>query len=197
MRIKHGFTLAEVLVTLGIIGVVAAMTIPTLVNQTSDAEYKTGLKKAVSVLSQAVTMNYALHGIDFSEITGAITTADGDASLPAIFSNRLNVTNSSATWTGTQTLGATYLLNDGMLLHFTPAQSACTAAVADNATTGCVVYVDVNGPKKPNRLSSKTGKSTGSAGDIFKLKIYNQKVEPGDAAARYMLFDLSTTTSGS
>ena len=31
---KYGFTLAEVLITLGIIGVVAAMTIPTLISDT-------------------------------------------------------------------------------------------------------------------------------------------------------------------
>ena len=33
---KYGFTLAEVLITLGIIGVVAAMTIPTLIRGSSD-----------------------------------------------------------------------------------------------------------------------------------------------------------------
>ena len=31
-KMKKGFTLAEVLITLGVIGIVAAMTIPTLVN---------------------------------------------------------------------------------------------------------------------------------------------------------------------
>lgn len=47
------FTLAEVLITLGIIGVVAAMTIPTLMNKTQDREFKTAYKKAYSDLSQA------------------------------------------------------------------------------------------------------------------------------------------------
>ena len=32
-KVKFGFTLAEVLITLGIIGVVAAMTIPTLMQK--------------------------------------------------------------------------------------------------------------------------------------------------------------------
>ena len=36
-----GFTLAEVLITLGIIGVVAAMTIPTLMNNIQDVLFKT------------------------------------------------------------------------------------------------------------------------------------------------------------
>lgn len=49
----NAFTLAEVLITLGIIGVVAAMTIPTLMNKTQDEQFKVAYKKAFSVASQA------------------------------------------------------------------------------------------------------------------------------------------------
>lgn len=40
-----GFTLAEVLITLGIIGVVAAMTLPALINRVTYKEMETGLQK--------------------------------------------------------------------------------------------------------------------------------------------------------
>ena len=50
---RQGFTLAEVLITLGIIGVVAAMTLPALINQTHGKELETGLKKAYTVLQAA------------------------------------------------------------------------------------------------------------------------------------------------
>ncbi len=43
---KKGFTLAEVLITLGIIGIIAAMTIPTLLQNTDEAQLKTAWKKA-------------------------------------------------------------------------------------------------------------------------------------------------------
>lgn len=49
-----GFTLAEVLITLGIIGIVAAMTIPTLINNAQDAQFKSAWKKEYSVISQAI-----------------------------------------------------------------------------------------------------------------------------------------------
>ncbi len=53
---KKGFTLAEVLITLGIIGVVAAMTLPTLITKYKEQETVTRVKKFYSVFSQAYTM---------------------------------------------------------------------------------------------------------------------------------------------
>lgn len=47
------FTLAEVLITLLIIGIVASLVIPALINDTQKAEYVTKLKKESAVLQQA------------------------------------------------------------------------------------------------------------------------------------------------
>ena len=59
---KKGFTLAEILITLAIIGIVAALTIPSVISNAQQQEFKTGLKKAVTVLNQAITTNLALDG---------------------------------------------------------------------------------------------------------------------------------------
>lgn len=61
---KAAFTLAEVLIVLGIIGVVAEMTIPTLMNNVQNAQYKSGAKKAYSVAAQAVMQMSADYGDD-------------------------------------------------------------------------------------------------------------------------------------
>ena len=53
-QISRGFTLAEVLVTLGIIGVVSAMTIPTLIQNHQRKVYVTQLHKAYNEFSQAL-----------------------------------------------------------------------------------------------------------------------------------------------
>ncbi len=62
MMKQKGFTLAEVLITLAIIGVVAAISIPSVISNSQQQEFKTGLKKAVSVINSAITMNMALDG---------------------------------------------------------------------------------------------------------------------------------------
>lgn len=50
---KNGFTLAEVLVVLGIIGVVAALTLPSLMSDTAASQIGPKLAKAVSMFDQA------------------------------------------------------------------------------------------------------------------------------------------------
>ena len=57
-----GFTLAEVLITLMIIGIIAALTIPSVLANVKQQEFKTGLKKAVSVLNEAIQLNIVKDG---------------------------------------------------------------------------------------------------------------------------------------
>lgn len=51
---KNCFTLAEILITLGIIGVVAVLTLPALMVHYKQTEIETGLKKAYSTISNAI-----------------------------------------------------------------------------------------------------------------------------------------------
>lgn len=51
---KFGFTLAEVLITLGIIAVIAALTLPSLIQKKQTKELETGLKVAYSLINQAI-----------------------------------------------------------------------------------------------------------------------------------------------
>ena len=95
MTKRFGFTLAEVLITLGIIGVVAAMTMPTLMNSTQGAQYKAAYKKALSAISQGVTLNVALDGSSFADTvagTAGVTTkpTSGD-SVASILNSRMNI----------------------------------------------------------------------------------------------------------
>ncbi|MBR1754209.1 type II secretion system protein [bacterium] len=60
---KKAFTLAEVLITLGIIGIVAALTIPTLMQKHNDAVIVNRFKKTYSALQNAYEMMQAEYGM--------------------------------------------------------------------------------------------------------------------------------------
>ena len=83
MMKKSGFTLAEVLITLGIIGVVAAMTIPNLIANTNGAKFRSQFKKTLSTLNQAGLMAQAQYDFDFAGTTGNATNAAAGAAAGA------------------------------------------------------------------------------------------------------------------
>ena len=77
---KVAFTLAEVLITLGIIGVVAAMTLPALLVKTKTSEYSARLKKFYSTMNQAIKMSELDNGPceywDYEKLTYLSNGAD-------------------------------------------------------------------------------------------------------------------------
>ena len=64
-KIKTAFTLAEVLITLGIIGVVAALTLPALIQHYKRQDIETRLQKFYSTMNQAIKQSELDNG-DFS-----------------------------------------------------------------------------------------------------------------------------------
>ena len=59
---NKAFTLAETLIVIGIIGVVAALTIPTLMQKTNERETISKVKKNVKIFSDALEMAILEHG---------------------------------------------------------------------------------------------------------------------------------------
>mgnify|MGYP001201011567 CR=1 FL=1 len=212
MTKRFGFTLAEVLITLGIIGVVAAMTMPTLMNSTQGAQYKAAYKKALSALSQAVTLNVALDEWSFADADNSVYK------LEDMFNNRMNVvrqetgatnikdskgneykvaistagklqgvTGTSLSIDGTNT---TLFFNDGIMFTYTPTQAtACTKA--DGAAQKlCYGFIDVNGVKAPNRIvqCDNSDASTTKCEVKNPTVFYDQTVLPNSTPARAVLY---------
>lgn len=172
---QRGFTLAEVLITLGIIGVVAAMTIPTLMQKTQQKEFTTAFKKNYSVLLNAYNLSMNDNGVPSS--WGL--TDDQALNEQKLFDNLkpylkiLKVCGNSVdgcwpseiysfnnSWNGALNIISTrywFTLQDGTSIGLLSTDHPDT----DQQTF--VIYIDVNGLKKPNTVGA----------DIFQLGIIN------------------------
>lgn len=139
---KKGFTLVEVVLTLSIIGVIAATTIPTMIHYTNKKATIEQLKKSAATLNQAI-YNATITNGELN--TWSWQTDDGIFNIMQnVITPRLNVGYMCSGSTGTnshcvykiQTLGGNeedidkafiaktrVLLNDGSLVAFTDANS--------------------------------------------------------------------------
>ena len=171
---RFGFTLAEVLITLGIIGVVAAMTMPALVANYQKKSLATQTQKFYSMMSQAVKQYMADEGVDDLRNTPLASDNYEDSASPeAIASIRDFVTKylkvaeecdhdanncfaeKYRAWNGGEALDnfttATnydeyrdYGLTDGSVIRIGYYYGSESVPIS--------LYVDVNGKKGPNRV---------------------------------------------
>jgi len=184
---RKGFTLAEILITLTVIGVVAALTIPTLLQNTNQAEFKAALKKDYGILAQVGIQVANDNGGNLSD---AFTNSNSFQNLFLTYFNYIkacNVGDSSCVnptpdiWkeidgktpypSGGAAAGINnpayprVVLNNGALLQFLPMSTSC---VSNRLTTNDAcgyIELDVNGILPPNItgkdhysfLVSKTG----------------------------------------
>ena len=168
MRKLFGFTLAEVLVTLGIIGVVSAMTVPTLMQNYQRQSFVTQLHKVYNEMSQAL-LRYQTdrNALNFKE-----AGLNGEDAVADFVRNYFKVVQDcGATQTPCFPSTSTYHKLDGTTItawygkrHFALASGASIATFyrGDNNITSELV-VDVNGFKGPNIAGR----------DLFMLYIYN------------------------
>jgi prepilin-type N-terminal cleavage/methylation domain-containing protein len=158
----NAFTLAEVLITLLIIGVVASLVIPGIINDAQDAELKTAWKKAYSSINQAFGKILIDNG---GTLVGAAT---GSYQFRGLFKNEMNSLYICDTTTSCKTypvkrlndtaspyeLDYNLVLNDGTIIKFILDSPSCNAPYNYVYTTGgeCGwMIVDVNGSKGPNQ----------------------------------------------
>ena len=84
-RVQAGFTLSEVLITLGIIGIVASMTLPTVINRANEKQWQVAYKKAYSTIQQAFLR--AFENGELVDMTPQQVSPGGSGYTPAIGEN--------------------------------------------------------------------------------------------------------------
>jgi len=167
MNEKKAFTLAEVLITLAIIGVVAAITIPSIVANHRKRTLETQFAKTYRTLSQAVNLAIAEHGdIDTWDWKETWTNEECDEFVKKYFVPYLNVVKFCTSDNSVKGCAV-----DG---HYNCLGGAkCTANYAKDPypkvllADGSMIYfilrganraralgfdVDINGHKKPNKV---------------------------------------------
>ena len=180
---RKGFTLAEVLVTLVVLGIVAAIVIPTVIQNTQQAEYKSALKENNAVLSGALlrlTTNNSgsLAGTftgatDFKNKLSAYLNVAKDCNgsgLGSCWASSTSYMNHAGYISTDQSFNAwnepTILLSNGVSVHFdygngqpSWGSTSCNTTWGGNFIPGnaCIsLDVDINGLKGPNIVGVDT-----------------------------------------
>jgi type II secretory pathway pseudopilin PulG len=190
------FTIAEVLIVLGIIGIIAEVTIPALMHDFQDAEFKSKLKKEYSVMSQAYQELAFDNGGQFADSISGCSEyensclkdvfkqklkwvkecdTNADPNLGSCFVSQDNVkylnghSANSYYFNGNDTAGL--ILNDGASIAFSLNSRECASLSSPNRSDRCAFLVfDVNGPNlKPNAWGR----------DLYVFIIFAKVISPG------------------
>ncbi len=185
---KPAFTLSEALITLVVIGVVATITIPSIVSHHQEVQYKTGLKKAVKTINEGITMNIA------KGEKSALKTSDRSG-LYEYLQKNIEVIKST-TSSSINNANYAFYTPDGMRFEIPDEKDDGS----DNAVCGtygldiggsasalaqkpCVITVDINGDKKPNRETDT------ALNDIIKIIVTDRGAYPYGVAAQKVFYN--------
>lgn len=201
-----GFTLAEVLITLGIIGVVAAMTMPVLIQNNRNKELHTGLKTAYSLISQALNkMNTDKGDVikpeDYNTVffydeykkyfkilyDCSIMTPNPSICLERGIKDENGLYTDNAYKTFNNNSAASHMLDDGQFV-ITNGMLIMIENPQEDSRKRLFISVDINGKKRlPNRLGH----------DVFTFQISERgKLLPmGVEGSEYSEEEYCSTTS--
>lgn len=186
--LRKGFTLAEVLITLGIIGILAALTMPSLIMKANTAKIGPEMANAVSVLSNAIDM-YMQDNNASSLVLAMRKSGVSDTSMQNLLSTLLGeyikgtsgvtvpstpvTTYNGASGEGAQTLKPTVttgiaLSNKSLLVAETDCKFGTTKDASGNDITidSCGVIFYTSGYAKKDQLVT--------ARDMFKFTVTNK-----------------------
>lgn len=183
----NAFTLAEVLITLGIIGIIAALTIPALIAEFQEKQTVSQFKKTYSLISQVYSQVVQDNG---SPNTWSITSEDDVAAYFIPYFNTTktcqNTSQNCYSLMGYINANPTDLrkkfanrassqirLQDGTILSFESQLSLASGTTCTAWYGYCFnITADINGVKPPNRHGV----------DVFTFEAFSTKIKPRGAS---------------
>ena len=207
--IKKGFTIAEVLITITIIGVVAALGLPALNSNIQRNSWTTGLSAANNILTNGFSQMLAIENtnhIDSTQLWSEYVSSDVSTlnnNIKNIFAKYFNLTNgnneeyivSNVDGGNAEISGFRLDLSNKtslfLTLHPYATNESCSA-IKENGGNLCEdmadIFVDINGNKGPNKIGYDIHAFIlGNDGRIFpygsidtKLFLQSQQSDPED-----------------
>ncbi|MDR1327274.1 MAG: type II secretion system GspH family protein [Heliobacteriaceae bacterium] len=174
---KTAFTLAEVVITVGIIGIVAALTMPSLITKYREKELVVQTKKAYSIISQAFLMMR-----NESEMPNTDNIIDALAPYIKIakncgrqadlgcFAQNSSYQNGTPSKIDSRTDISKIVLADGMSVSFQINDVDCKDSVSHGTVKNICgwMLIDANGTRKPNQYGV----------DTFEILILSDRILP-------------------
>lgn len=163
---KNGFTLAEVLVAIGIVGVLAAVTIPSLVLSIGKNQTAPALMKVINTLESANAYGMREKGVEtLEQLAVAVGVNTSTNYLSEILPNYTNMAKVGYSATSGPLFDklksrGTYGTKDGVVIMNLGRKTNGTASIKTSGNY-FELLVDVNGSKLPNREGN----------DIFRLYV--------------------------
>ena len=162
---KKAFTLAEILLTLGIVGIVSAITIPTLIQNYKKKVTVESLKKEYSSLLQTFKMYQAYNNVDFDEIDTSLPDETFMQTYILPYMETIGVCENSTKCYKKYPLGLNRKSPIVIYNKLYIKKNGAFIGISQNPPTGKVFFVDINGSKGPNYAGR----------DIFYFFLVNKK----------------------
>lgn len=160
MNKKFAFTLSELLIAMGIIGVISALTVPTMINNYQKNANAIQFRKVLTEIAAAADMYTMEEGKQYFDQTRVMQ--DSDARI-RFFNEKFKIIRTCPSDTNGGCFSSNpYRASDASLTesftcsreHYLLANSAAICPIGDyngsHATNHLVLYIDINGPDAPN-----------------------------------------------
>ena len=185
---KTGFTLAEILITLGVIGVISAITLPIVIKHYQQQVTVNKLKKVYTILNQAIKL---------SEIDNGLPSTWGADSQYEYFDRywqpyiKINKKCSEKHGRCGYSAAPWRCLNGNCVVYFDYGPDPGVGAILIDGIfayfTTEEVYIDINGLSSPNRFGK----------DVFIFKISDLGIMPSGINEQYSVVNNNCKLSGS
>ncbi len=142
MKRNRGFTLSEVLITLVIIGIIAGLTVPVLIQHHKRVETAAKLKKAYSAMAQAIRLAETETGTPSPQWRNDRNTHDSSSIWFKYIAKYLPTTEVEYE-VDDESTGILYTFNDGTAISYFGSGYGCGSWASG-------FEVDINGLKGPN-----------------------------------------------